>query len=109
MKYVYSTHKGINAPLEFRGLRGSYIWCLGAGLAILLIVFALLYLAGAGSGLCLVVAGTGGTTLFRTVYRLNRRLGVHGLMQRRAAKGIPHVVYIRSRDIFKAGFLHPLS
>ena len=43
---VYKINKGINKPVEFRGLKAQYIWYLGGGLVILLILFAILYVIG---------------------------------------------------------------
>ena len=36
--------KGINKPLEFKGLKAQYIWYLGGGLVALLILFAIMYI-----------------------------------------------------------------
>ena len=35
---VYPINKGINRPLEFKGLKAQYIWYLGAGLLVLLVL-----------------------------------------------------------------------
>ena len=42
---VYTVNKGINRPIEFKGLKAQYIWYLGGGLLALLILFAILYLS----------------------------------------------------------------
>jgi hypothetical protein len=39
---VYKINKGINKPIEFKGLKAQYIAYLGAGLITLLILFAVL-------------------------------------------------------------------
>ena len=38
---VYQINKGINKPIEFKGLKAQYIWYLGGGLVALLILFAI--------------------------------------------------------------------
>ena len=43
---VYQINKGINKPIEFKGLKAQYIWYLGGGLVALLIVFAIIYICG---------------------------------------------------------------
>ena len=50
---VYKINKGINKPIEFKGLKAQYIWYLGGGLLILLILFAILYICGLNSFVCL--------------------------------------------------------
>ena len=75
---IYSINKGINRPLEFKGLKAQYIGWLGAGLLLLLILFALLYICGLNTFLCLGIIITGGTALFLNVYKLSRKYGTHG-------------------------------
>ena len=41
---IYSINRGINRPLEFRGLKAQYIWHLGGGLVAVLILFSILYI-----------------------------------------------------------------
>ncbi|MBA4198951.1 MAG: hypothetical protein C0459_15510, partial [Chitinophaga sp.] len=45
---VYQINKGINRSIEFKGLKAQYIWYLGGGLVVLLILFAILYISGLG-------------------------------------------------------------
>jgi len=97
---VYQVNKGINRPIEFKGLRAQYIGYLGAGLVVLLVLFAALYLAGLPTLVCLGVAVVLGTGLIIKVYAMSRRYGAHGLMKAMARKGIPKVVRSRSRSRF---------
>jgi cell division protein FtsW (lipid II flippase) len=97
---VYTINKGINKPVEFKGLKAQYIWYLGGGLLILLILFAILYIAGIPSWICIVIVAAGGTGLFVKVYQLSRQYGEHGLMKKAARKGIPEVLRLKSRRIF---------
>jgi hypothetical protein len=43
---VYHINKGINKPIEFKGLKAQYIGYLAAGLVALLIFFAVMYISG---------------------------------------------------------------
>lgn len=97
---VYAINKGINRPIEFKGLKAQYIWWLGGGLLALLIVFAILYIAGVNTFICLLIIVTGATALFMRVYKLSRTHGEHGMMKSLAKRSIPKVVKLRSRKIF---------
>lgn len=97
---VYSINKGINRPIEFKGLKAQYIWYLGGGLLGLLILFAILYIAGINTFLCLLIIVCSATALFMHVYKLSRKYGEHGMMKSLAARSIPKVVKIRSRKTF---------
>jgi hypothetical protein len=89
MNSIYPTNKGVNKPVVFRGLQGQYIWWPGGGLAVLLVVFALLYMAGLPMYLCLGLIIPGGAILFTLVYRLNGKYGEHGLMKMLARRQMP--------------------
>jgi len=39
---IYQINKGINKPIEFKGLKAQYIWYLGGGLVALLVLFAII-------------------------------------------------------------------
>ena len=52
---VYHINKGINKPVEFKGLKAQYIWYLGGGLVALLILFAIIYIVGVNVFICLAV------------------------------------------------------
>lgn len=97
---VYTIHKGINRPVEFKGLKAQYIWWLGAGLLLLLIVFAVLYIAGVHPFLCLLLIACAGTGLCIRVYQLSRRYGEHGMMKTLAKRSIPTVIKTYSRTTY---------
>ena len=65
---VYQINKGINKPIEFKGLKAQYIWYLGGGLVILMIIFVILYIAGIN------------------IY------GQYGLMKKKKKKAVPKVI-----------------
>ena len=89
---VYQINKGINKPVEFKGLKAQYIWWLGGGLVSLLVLFAILYITGVHIFICLVIIFSLGAVLFMYVYKLSRNYGEHGLMKKLARKAVPQVV-----------------
>lgn len=97
---VYRINKGINRPLEFKGLRAQYIAYLAAGLVALLLLFTFLYLVGTPLLVCLPVILLLGGALFAGVYHLNKTFGEHGLGKRLARRRIPDFLRLRSRALF---------
>jgi len=97
---VYTINKGINKAIEFKGLKAQYIWYLGGGLLVLMVLFAVMYISGLNSYFCLVLILTLGILLFVFVYRLSRKFGEHGLMKQFARKRIPKLVRSKSRKHF---------
>ncbi len=97
---AYNINKGINKPVEFKGLKAQYIWYLGAGLLILLILFAILYICGINTFICLGLILALGTFLFLYVYKLSRTYGEYGMMKKIAKKGIPKLLKSKSRKMF---------
>lgn len=106
MSSVYHINKGINKPIEFKGLKAQYIWYLGGGLVSLLILFAIIYIAGVNVFVCLGVILTLGSGLFMYVYRLSRTYGQYGLMKKIAKKAVPKCIKNYSRTDFKKLLLH---
>lgn len=100
---VYQINKGINKSIEFRGLKAQYIWYLGGGLIALLILFAILYIIGLNTFICLAIILIGGTVLFIQIYRLSNRYGEYGMMKKVAKRSVPHVVKSNSRKQFFNG------
>jgi hypothetical protein len=97
---VYTINKGVNKPIEFRGLKAQYIWWLGGGVVLLLILFAILYFIGLNTFVCLGVIAVAGTGLFMYVYKLSGRYGEHGMMKKMASHKVPKLVKANSRRIF---------
>jgi hypothetical protein len=104
---VYTINKGINKPIEFKGLKAQYIWYLGGGLLVLLILFAVLYICGVNTFACLAITLMSGTALFMYVFRLSGKYGEHGMMKSLAKKGIPTVIKSYSRKVFTGLTLSP--
>ena len=97
---IYKINKGINKPIEFKGLKAQYIWWLGGGLVVLMILFAIMYIIGVNSFVCVGLILIAGTFLFIYVFRLSNRYGEYGMMKKAAKRGIPKTVKCSSRDIF---------
>lgn len=97
---VYQINKGINKPIEFKGLKAQYIWYLGGGLLGLLILFAVIYICGVNTFVCLAIIIVAGTALFMQVYKLSHKYGQYGMMKTLAKRSIPPVIKSYSRKTF---------
>ncbi|MES1220838.1 MAG: DUF4133 domain-containing protein [Bacteroidota bacterium] len=100
MSSVYQINKGINKPIEFKGLKAQYIWYLGGGLLALLVLFAVLYIAGLNSFVCVGIIVAGATALFMKVYALSRKYGQYGMMKAVARRSLPRIIKSHSRKVF---------
>jgi hypothetical protein len=97
---VYQINKGINKPVEFKGFKAQYIWYLGGGLIGLLILFAILYICGVNTFICLGLILGLGFLLFSYVYKLSHKYGQYGLMKKVAKRSIPKTIKTYSRKEF---------
>lgn len=97
---VYQINKGINQPIEFKGLKAQYIWYLGGGVVVLLVLFSILYFIGLPSLVCVGIIGGAGTLLVMKIYGMSNKYGEHGLMKALARKQVPRTIKSRSRRIF---------
>lgn len=97
---VYQINKGINKSIEFKGFKAQYIWYLGGGLLVLLVLFAILYICSVNTFVCLGLILALGAGLFTYVYKLSQVYGEYGMMKKIAARGVPKLVTCRSRKIF---------
>src|SRR5215210_341249 len=97
---VNSINKGINKSIEFKGLKAQYIWYLGGGIIALLILFAILYIIGINSFICIAIILTAGSVLTIKIYRLSNTYGEYGMMKKVARRNVPSVVKSVGRNIF---------
>jgi Domain of unknown function (DUF4133) len=97
---AYKINKGINRPIEFRGLKGQYILYAGVLLVADLIFFAVLYLCGLNSYICLIVVGGIGFLGIGKTYRLSRQYGPYGYLKKNARKRLPSAIRSFSRKAF---------
>lgn len=100
MSAVYQINKGVNRPLEFKGLKAQYIGFLAGGLVILLVLFAVLYICGLPLYFCLPVILFAGLMLFHHVFRMSKKFGQHGLLKLQAKRQLPGYLRITSRKLF---------
>ncbi len=100
MELNYKINKGINRPIEFRGLKAQYIAYLAIGLATLLVAFSIMYIAGVPVYLCLPLVLLAGSGLFMGVYMLSHRYGQYGLLKALAFRQVPSAILSRSRKLF---------
>ena len=98
---VYPINKGVNKPLEFKGLKAQYVVYLGIGLVGLLLAFAVLYLLRVPTAGCFGVVLISGSRLFYWVFSASKRHGQYGLMKLRAARRMPRTIRSRSRKVFQ--------
>jgi hypothetical protein len=98
---VYQINKGINQSIEFKGLKAQYIWYLGGGVVSLMIVFAVLYIIGIPSFICIGFIGISGTILVVKIYKMSNTYGEHGMMKALARRQLPKNIKVNSRRIFK--------
>lgn len=100
MASVYKINKGVNKPIEFRGLKAQYIWYLAAGLVFMLVLFAVLYIIGISPFICIGIIGLLTALLFFKVYSTSRTYGEHGIMKKIARRSVPAVIRSCSRKTF---------
>jgi len=97
---VYTINKGINKPIEFRGLKAQYIGHLAGAVVGSLVVFTIGYVAGISPYIMTpLTLGLGGFLISR-VFRMSKKYGQYGLMKRRAARMAPSALRSRSRIFF---------
>ncbi len=97
---VYKVNKGINKPIEFKGFKAQYIWYLGIGLVALLVLFAILYIIGINTYVCLGMILILGAILFMRISKLSNKYGEHGMMKKVASQGVPRIIKSYSRKMF---------
>lgn len=97
---VYPINKGINKSIEFKGLKAQYIWYFGGGVIALLILFAIMYIIGINSFICIGIILIAGTGLVIKIYGLSNKYGEHGMMKAMAKRSVPKVIKSYSRKVF---------
>ena len=97
---VYQINKGINQSIEFKGLKAQYIWYLGGGVVVLMILFAIMYIIGLPSIICIGIILVLGTLLVVKMYKMSNQYGEYGLMKALAKKQLPKNIKVYSRRVF---------
>ena len=98
---VYQVNKGINKSIDFKGLKAQYIWYLGGCVLAHLILFAILYIIGVNTFLCLGIVLIGGTISVIKIYGMSNKYGEHRMMKKLAQRNVPHNIKCHSRKTFK--------
>ncbi len=86
--------------IEFKGIRAQYLVYLAVGLVALLLLYAIAYIAGVPTYICLAVVAVSGYALFYWVSKTSHKYGEHGLMKEAAYRKVPSALICRSRRIF---------
>jgi hypothetical protein len=98
----FPLNKGVNKPVEFKGLVGSrYIFLLLAGLGALFLGYIALHVAGLSSYLTLPLALGAGFCWVTRVFALSARYGEHGAMKQTAKTRQPKHLVNRTPRLFK--------
>src|SRR5271154_3172218 len=97
---IYKINKGINKPIEFKGLKAQYIWWLGGGIIGLMVLFAIMYIIGINSYLCIGIILPSGGFVFMYVFGLSNKYGEHGMKKKIAKRHIPKTIKSYNRNIF---------
>jgi hypothetical protein len=98
MASVYSINRNVNRPVQFKGLKGQWMYKAAAVLIMSLLMFAVLYICGVAASLCVVIVFSAGGLLIRRIYQLSDRYGEHGLMKKNCARQI--ILKVQSRKKF---------
>jgi hypothetical protein len=97
---VYQINKGINQSIEFKGFKAQYIWYLGGGVVVLMILFAIMYIIGLPSFICIGLIGVLGTIIVVKIYKMSNKYGEYGMMKALAKKQLPKSIKVYSRGVF---------
>ena len=97
----YDLHRGINKPVEFKGLVGSNIYFLVAGIGLTFALFVTMYLVGLPLLATVLVTFVAGGGMWAGVFALNRKYGEHGLMKASARRSSPKYITNRHSRLFQ--------
>ncbi len=99
---VYQINKGINASIEFKGLKAQYIWYMGGAAVLLFFIYAALYLIGLKSYWGIGIIALLAVPTFIGIYHLSNKYGEYGLIKILASKRMPKSIQVKSHAIFKS-------
>ncbi len=97
---IYKINKDINKSIEFKGLKAQYIWYFVGGIIALLILFAIMYIIGINSFICLGIILVAGTVLVIKIYAMSKKYGEYGMMKKIAKRSVPKLVRSKNRIVF---------
>ncbi len=93
----FTINKGINKPVEFKGLRSQYLFIFAGGLLGIIILFMVMYMSGVPQTVCTGFVIVTAPLLTWQTFSLNKKYGTHGLMKLQAVKKYPHRLINRRR------------
>ncbi|WPV67533.1 DUF4133 domain-containing protein [Chitinophaga sp. LS1] len=97
---LYQINKGVNKPLEVKGVKAQYLIYLAIGAIVLLLLYVVGHIAGAPGFILLPTVGVLGGALFTGVSQASRKYGEHGLMKAMAYRRVPSAILSTSRKVF---------
>ncbi|MEO7978875.1 DUF4133 domain-containing protein, partial [Flavobacterium sp.] len=62
--------------------------------------FAIMYIAGLPSLICIAIIGISGTLWVLKIYKMSQKYGEHGMMKALAKRQVPKAVKSQSRKVF---------
>ncbi len=93
----FTINKGINKPVEFKGLKSQYLFIFAGGLLGIIILFMVMYMSGVPQTACFGFALITAPLLIWQTFSLNRKYGSHGLMKLQSVKRYPRRLINRRR------------
>lgn len=96
----YTIHKGVDKPVEFKGLQSQYLFIFAGGLIGVFLLVVVLYMGGVNQLVCVGIGAVLGLTLVLLTFRMNEKFGTHGLMKLLATKLHPRRI-INRRNIHR--------
>jgi hypothetical protein len=97
---IYELNRGINKPVEFKGLVGVHLYFLVGAIVLVFALFVTAYLAGLPLLLTVLLTFLVGGALWAAVFALNRRYGEHGLQKAAARRASPKYITSRRSRLF---------
>ena len=94
---TYKINKGINKPVEFKGLKAQYLAYFFFGMLGVFGAFTTLYLLGLPLYGCVAFALVSGTGVSYLIFKWNREYGEFGLMKKAAAGRRPNYLVNRGK------------
>src|SRR5258707_8206521 len=88
---TYKTHRRVNAPIEFHGFKAQYILYAGGCVISNMVLFALLYIIGASSWICLLLCFGLATLGIYITQRFSHRYGQYGCRKHQKPKKLTKV------------------
>lgn len=98
----YPLNKGINKPLEFKGLVGTrYLFMLAGGFGVAFVGFIILRVVGVNMYITVAAVLGGGLYWVTRIFGLSAKYGEHGAMKLKAKGRQPKRIVNRNARLFK--------